>query len=219
MDFRKDIIKHLQAISGKYSMYEVFTDWIKAASLSIENATTIICGGVWEEREKEYISVINRYTNEEQSRFSEMLAMLAMTLEDGEDDVLGGIYMASEMGSKSAGQFFTPFHLSYLTAKVRMEEVVKRYNGEIITLNEPSCGGGGMIIAAAKVLREAGINYQKQLRVIAQDLDWKGCYMTYLQLSLLGIKAKVIQGDSLAIDNDIDPLRVMYTPAAKGCLL
>ena len=65
-------------------------------------------------------------------------------------------------------------------------------------MHEPSTGGGGIIIAAAKVLKDRGLNYQKCLKVVAQDLDWKGVYMTYVQLSLLGIEATVIQGDSLS---------------------
>ena len=31
-----------------------------------------------------------------------------------------------------------------------------------------------------------------------QDMDLKGVYMTYLQLSLPGIRALVVQGDTLA---------------------
>ena len=73
-----------------------------------------------------------------------------------------------------------------------------------------------MIIAAAKVLREKGVDYQKRLRVIAQDLDWKGVYMTYLQLSLLGIRAKVVQGDTLCSPYDqyrTPKNHIMETPA------
>ena len=69
-------------------------------------------------------------------------------------------------------------------------------------------------------MKERGINPQTCLKVVAQDLDWKGVYMTYLQLSVLGIKAIVVQGDTLQ-----DPFtdlahypteRVLLTPAQKG---
>ena len=88
--------------------------------------------------------------------------------------------------------------------------------------NEPSTGGGGMIIAAVKVLKDRGINPQYCMDVVARDLDWKGVYMTYVQLSLLGIKATVVQGDSLGepfIDpRKYSPERVLYTPARKGMI-
>jgi hypothetical protein len=89
-------------------------------------------------------------------------------------------------------------------------------------INEPSTGGGGMIIAAARVLKDRGINPQRCMEVVAQDLDWKGVYMTYVQLSLLGIKATVVQGDTLCEPFDerkYSPERVLYTPARKGLLM
>ena len=62
---------------------------------------------------------------------------------------------------------------------------------------EPSCGAGGNIIAIAEKLKADGINYQERLCVTCQDLDWKAIYMCYVQLSLYGIPAVVVQGDTL----------------------
>ena len=66
-----------------------------------------------------------------------------------------------------------------------------------------------MVIAAAKILQEEGVNYQKVMDVVAQDLDWKGVYMCYVQLSLLGYAAVVQQVDALAL-KPFDVAR--YTP-------
>ena len=128
--------------------------------------------------------------------------------------------MKAELGSKQTGQFFTPYHLSVLTAEMGIPKDISPENPLI--MNEPSAGGG-MIIAAAKVLKRRGLNPQKCMKVIAQDMDWKGVYMTYVQLSLLGIKAAVVQGDTLG-EPAIDPRRypqerVFYTPAIKGMLI
>ena len=49
----------------------------------------------------------------------------------------------------------------------------------------PKCGSGGMVVATAQVLQKRGINYQKTLDVVCQDLDWLAVYMCYVQLSLL----------------------------------
>lgn len=79
-----------------------------------------------------------------------------------------------------------------------------------------------MIIAAVRVLKERGVNPQRCMKVVAQDLDWKGVYMTYLQLSILGIKATVVQGDTLTepyTGKGYPPERVLRTPAEKGVLL
>ena len=77
-----------------------------------------------------------------------------------------------------------------------------------------------MIIAACKVLHEAGFDFQRRLDVVAQDLDWKGVYMTYLQLSLIGCRAIVVQGDTLCDPHtkNYPPERTMRTPAMMGAL-
>ena len=78
-----------------------------------------------------------------------------------------------------------------------------------------------MVIAACRVLHERGFDFQRRLDVVAQDLDWKGVYMTYLQLSLIGCRAIVVQGDTLR-----DPYRdgyprdrIMRTPAMMGMII
>ena len=220
-DPEKKIISTIQGISGKYSPYEVFTDWIRCSALAIQNACTIRGTKAWQDREKLYMDTISRYCEAEQTKFSEMFALLADALTEEMSDVLGDIYMQAGMGSKTTGQFFTPFHLSELCARLSLQKQIESFSGETIELNEPSCGGGGMIIAAAKVLKDAGINPQKHLKIVAQDLDWKGVYMCYLQLSLLGLKATVVQGNTLS-----DPYRkdysaecTMKTPGWMGVLI
>ena len=221
MNRKKEITETINGIAGKYSAYEIFTDWIRCMAMSISNSVTLIHDSVWKEREDIYMSTIQKYSSKERISFCEMTAWLAETLDDGPDDVLGDIYMKSGMGSKAAGQFFTPFHLSELCARLSINMDILKENGAI-ELNEPSCGGGGMIIAVAKTLHDAGINYQKRLRVVAQDLDWKGVYMCYVQLSLLGINAICVQGDTLR--EPFDPARterahMLFTPAKMGVLL
>lgn len=218
MNRKKDIIKSINEISGKYSSYEVFNDWIRCGALVISNSCTLFHNKLWQEREKMYIETMNKYTLKEREKLVEMFGMLWETFEDYTSDILGEIYMEARMGSKAAGQFFTPFHLSELCAK--LSEIEPDANG-IYRINEPSCGGGRMIIAFAKMLKDKGINYQKCMDVVAQDLDWKGVYMTYLQCSILGIRATVVQGNTLLepYDPEYPKERTFHTPAKMGLLL
>lgn len=218
MDRKKEIIKCIESISGRYSAYEIFTDWIKCSSLAISNSMDLHHGKIWKDREQMYLDTVRKYEKEEIHIFTKMLRMLVDTLEDHMHDALGQIYMESGMGSKAAGQFFTPYHLSVMCAKMVIPAPDE--NG-IYYINEPSCGGGGMIIAAALALKEKGINYQRKMHVVAQDLDWKGVYMSYLQLSLLGIKAICVQGNTLSEPYvpGYPPERTLYTPAEMGVLL
>lgn len=72
-----------------------------------------------------------------------------------------------------------------------------------MTVNEPSCGAGGNIIALAEVMKERGINYQQKLEVVCQDIDTKAVYMTYVQMCLYGIPAIVYQSNTLTDPNGI----------------
>lgn len=184
MDRTKEIIKAINSLSGNKSPYQVFSDWIKCAALSISQSCLKI-----KKREQQYIETIKEYPAQE---FSKMAAMLAETIESFPGDVLGNLFMASGWGNKNTGQFFTPYSVSLAAARLQSYE-----NNKTVKMNEPAAGAGGMIIAVAQAMKENGINYQKQLRVIAQDLDLTAFYMCYTQLSLMGIDAKCVQGDTL----------------------
>lgn len=210
----QEIAKKIQRMSDTYTPYVIFTDWCKMLSLSISNACEIIHGDLWKQREKTYIDTASKYTSEQLNTIVELgQALIEVYEQEGPYDALGEIYMVAECGNKSTGQFFTPFHVSVLTAQLQ-----KYPENGIIRLNEPSCGAGGMILATAKVINDRGGNAQRQLRVTAQDLDWNSIYMTYIQLSFNGIDAVCIQGDTL-MNNHFSEEHTLRTPKNKGVLL
>ena len=219
MKAKDEIIKNINEMSGRYSPYNIFCDWVELMAISIYNSCFLLHNKVWESREERYKNIINNYKDKEKDTFVKMFGLLCQALEEDMEDVLGDIYMKSGCGNKNTGQFFTPFHLSRLTAKLNIANV---NDDEILTINEPSVGGGGMIIATALELKEKGINYQKCMRVTAQDLDWKGVYMSFVQFSMLGINATVVQGDTLCdpyIPNNYPEERIFRTPARMGVLI
>lgn len=210
----------IHKLSGTYSEYEIFSDWVKSYAISISNATDIFRENDWENREQQYIEIAKKHGRETMLEFSKMNVMLAEEMEKNMRDVLGEVYMKIGLGSKSIGQFFTPFHISYLTANVSLKSKWSYLEeNNVIKFYEPSCGSGGMVIAIAKIMKENGVNYQRKMKVVAQDLDWKAVYMTYVQLSILGIDAVVQQGDTLEENMDIKKERIMFTPRAKGVLI
>lgn len=213
---KKEIIRKINSMSGSRSSYDIFCDWVKLMAIAIQNQSCLMHDQIWRKRESEYIKTINSY-GEKGIEFAKMFEMLAETMETGLADTLGEIYMESGFGNKNTGQFFTPFHVSETCAKLSL---MGEGGSRVINMNEPSCGGGGMIIAAAKVLKERGINYQKIMRVVAQDLDWKAVHMCYVQLSLLGIDAVVVQGNTLAEANyRLRPRECVFrTPRNVGIL-
>lgn len=218
MNYKKEIIERLNRLSGSRSPYEVFCDWIKCSAISIQNACHIIHNGLWKKREEQFLQTIRPY-GEAGQEFGDMLGLLTMALDQDISDILGQIYMEAELGNKSTGQFFTPFHISRMCAELGLRD---QDGSQKITINEPSCGAGGMVIAAAAALKERKINYQRCLDVVAQDLDWKAVYMCYVQLSLLGIRAVVVQGDTLSdpyLPGKTNTECIFYTPRHMGVLI
>lgn len=219
MQYADEIAKRIFRMSGKYSAAEVFSDWVKVTAYAISNSCQIFHDAVWREREEEYVRIMKGYGPEARNGFCELAALLMDGLENDFGDILGEAYMKMGSASKDKGQFFTPYHLSLLAARLSVGE--PNVDGKY-TINEPACGSGGMILAAAQVLKERGVNYQRAMEVVAQDLEWRVVYMCYVQLSLAGIKAVCVQGDTLLhpyIPGKADPGHIFYTPAKRGMLL
>lgn len=212
---KKEIVKLINKMQGKYNTYELFMDWVKCMAISIHNACHLVQDETWRMREQEYLKIITKYNKEERDMFAQMFNMLTLTLENNITDALGEIYMAG-CGNKGTGQFFTPFHVSEMMVRLNLPDKIE---GKLI-INEPSCGAGGMLVAMCKYYKEKGVDYQHKVKVIAQDLDWNAVYMTYVQISLLGVDGIVYQGDTLC-DPDTSKYssyRVFETPARMGLL-
>lgn len=137
--------------------------------------------------------------------------MLVNHLEKRPRDVLGDIFHELELHNEQKGQFFTPLPICQMMAKMTVgnnAQNIIAQNG-FITLSEPACGTGAMIIAAADELHTQGINYQQNVHVTAIDLDSTCVHAAYVQFSLLHIPAAVIHGDTLTLKE----YSQWYTPA------
>ena len=62
MDWKKEIIKAMEKFSGRYSQYTVFMDWVTCIALAIQNGCTIFQGKVWQDREKHYHNIMEKYS-------------------------------------------------------------------------------------------------------------------------------------------------------------
>jgi len=116
-----------------------------------------------------------------------------------------------ELTNKWTGQFFTPYDLCRFMAKMQISDDMRQVIAErgFIRANEPACGAGAMIIALCTEMKAAGINYQKALHFIAQDIDIRAVHMTYLQLSLLHCPAVIVHGNTPTLEERSR----WYTPA------
>lgn len=179
------------------SSWEVWADFVTMSALAISNAFDQQ-GKVHDDREREYLSIINRYPKKEQQIFPELLGKLVEALEaDPEQDFLGEMFMSLELGSHWKGQFFTPYSICQLMAAMAIEnrksEIQER---GWVSINDPCCGAGALLIAARNEMVKQGIG-PRQALYVAQDIDRTAALMCYLQLSLLGCAGYVVVGDTL----------------------
>lgn len=201
---KKEFVKTVMNMSGKYSTSQVFRDFVTIAALSLQNASGsfIQKEADFEERENTVKTTLALYTQEEQEKLARLLYLVTMALEDKFGDFLGECFGLLEVNNKNVGQFFTPYCVSKLCArcifdKAEAERTIKEKG--YIGMTEPACGSGGMIMAYMDVLKTNGINYQKDCLVMANDIDQRCSYMTYIQLSLIGVPAIVTVGDTLTL--------------------
>lgn len=204
MDYLKEFISKLNNLDKARRVNEVFKDFLTLCTCSLAQPFYRS-----DEIEQRYLNTVNQYTKEQAEEFSKLLALLVMALEEKHQDFLGQVYMQLNLGNVTTGQFFTPYHVSKLMSEINFIEIEdKLKDQEFITLSDPCCGSAGMIIAFAETMKNKGYNYQNQLYVEAIDIDEMCFMMTYIQISLLGVSARVMLGDSLAWKFQ----QVLYTP-------
>lgn len=200
LDSRKEFLKTFKQLTYHHRAWDIWRDFITMFACSLSNP---VDKTHYDDREKMYLRIIRKYNKQEQNLFPELAAHTVMALEENpEQDFLGGIFMELGLGNGSNGQFFTPYHVCDLMAKVAMDGGVIREVKEkgYITINDPCCGAGATLIAgiheARRQLEKENLNFQNHILVVAQDIDMTVALMCYIQLSLLGVAGFIKIGNT-----------------------
>lgn len=89
---------------------------------------------------------------------SQLLAHVVNGLGEASGDFLGRVFMQLELGDKYRGQFFTPWDVARMMAAMQLGDTEALFRDKpFITLSEPACGAGCMVLAFADVLRKGGV--------------------------------------------------------------
>lgn len=212
-----EIAKILDAIQG-FDTYTVISDFFAMSAIAVRN--NVDFGREWQAYEDRYKAIVKKYNKTDLQAFVRALAVFQGWIGQAIDgqiefrDFAGELYMDSGTSNGKAGQFFTPFSVSSVMAEVdldtdRMKKELEEDPDKVITIYEPTCGAGGIIVAAIDKLRRENINYSWNVFVDCGDIDPRCVHMTYLTLSLLGVPAVVRRGDALALDYS----ETWFTPA------
>lgn len=197
-------IKTFNDIARHRHRYEVFRDFVTMAAIAVHNGIARD-----EKLEAEYLQIVGRYAKEDVTSFAHLLGQLVILLDPEPYDVLGQLYMELELGSAHTGQFFTPPELSELMARLSYGDALATLDKPFVTLQEPACGAGGMVLAFVKVMLSHGHNPAERMWAHCQDVDRLAALMCYLQLALWNVPAVVVVGNTLALE----AREVFYTPA------
>lgn len=202
----KEMVKMLNSISTKkYSNWQVFTDFIELSALAISNSVDKLH---FDEREKRYLDIIGKYSHDDAMVFPQILTELTQVMQRSAEqkdfpDYLGTLFHEMEFHNKQKGQFFTPKNLADMCAEMtvggRDFKAVIAEKG-YIAMHEPASGSGVMVLALAGALAKKGYDWSTQMYVLAQDLDVRCVHMCYIQLSLYGIPAVVVNGNTLSME-------------------
>lgn len=196
---KKFISDSIRKLGVKYGTHEALKDVVICIAYSFANATYFK-----EEREKEYLRIINKYSKEEQQLFPQILTALVNEYTKSTEpiDILGDIYENLNLIKKDSSQFFTPLEICDLIARVTTtkddtENTIKEKG--YIVISDPTCGSGRILYAAYNELLDKKVPNNKIL-LQGDDLDLTCCCMTYIQLSLMGANAVIHHQNTLTMD-------------------
>lgn len=193
----KEFLKLFSQLTYSRSAWQVWEDLMTVMACSISNAVDRR-KEPYERREREYARAIKALGGVDIP--AQMLGKVVMALEENPNqDFLGQLYMNLNLGSHWHGQFFTPFHICELMAKINISEGCQAEIEEkgYVSVCDPCVGAGAMLIAAATAFRECKVNYHTSVLFIGQDIDSVVAKMAYIQLSLLGCPGYITVGNSL----------------------
>jgi type I restriction-modification system DNA methylase subunit len=193
MNYKKEFIQLIEESHGYKHPSECLRDFTEMAKIAIAQPFYKS-----EQLEERFLFLSKRYKST--SNFPKMLALVVQALDTNpEQDFLGSIYMESGLGNKRIGQFFTPYELASLNARVLFDKAgidSAIADKGFVSIHEPACGTGTHLIAWREVMVDAGYGSFDCL-VHATDLD-RFCYeATYVQLSLLGVCGLIMHGNTL----------------------
>ena len=199
-EFRK-LLRDLSA-GGSKRQWEIYQDFCELAFCALSK-TAEWDADKRERREARYMEMIARYSHEDAQVFPKMLALTHEGIEDGTRDFLGSIYEEEGFGDQRfGGQFFTPWPVAEMMARVTYGDGGGPFeNKPFVTVAEPACGAGRMILAFANVVRSEGAEPGKRVWFDGTDLDRQCAFMTYVQMALAGIAGIVRHANSISFES------------------
>ena len=188
-DHVADVLAPLETITGYgFGRYDVFRDWVRLmlAGLQRDDETYLgILSGY--DREREY-----KTGQRPADLFAQAFAELMVAMKATNQDVLGDAYETFGMQNEAFGQHFTPHNIADMMAE--MQTPVDECDPEPpVTIADPACGSGRMLIYAARREDVHTISF-------GQDKDLLCVQMAALNCCFFNMDAALVWGDTLLLE-------------------
>ncbi|AWX05162.1 N-6 DNA methylase [Citrobacter freundii] len=201
---RKQFIRLFNDTARYMRRWDVFCDFITLSASELDLARILTPENIERSRK-----VCERYEAADIQKMHDLFILMVCALDAKFHDFLGAIFMELELGSNGMGQYFTPYSVQSMMARMMMPGVKESIRREgFVTVSDPASGAAGMIIAYAECLLDAGYDHSNHMFGSCIDIDPIAADMAFVQLSLLGIPAEVITGNTLTMNLH----RARYTP-------
>jgi hypothetical protein len=225
-DLRLEYPRHLQEIASKsgYQLGEVWTAFLRLSACcmvgpTMQQAVMLDAMGRglrgWSRigglphREAEYEAERKRWDDASMTRFAHAHAQ--MMLEAGEHcyrDILGPVHQEwlGKKGQQWGGEFHTPYAISSAMARM-LCDLNTFEHPDPVTVQEPACGSGQLILCLVEWMHENNLNGTR-IQLEAWDISPAAVDMCLINLTLYGVPARVVHGNTLKLE----AWRHFYTP-------
>lgn len=193
----KELAKRIDAMRPfGYHTCDNFAILMELMAIGLSN---IVKHPGWEERERQYLQLV-KTIDIDAAASAAGFVMDWFTKQPEPIDLLGPFHTWVGMDNAGTGQFFTPWHVSVMMAKMQFgskEDVERQIKAKgYIAIADPTCGAGGMLVAAANALSALDIDPQKAI-YYGTELMPTTAYTAFVQCALYGLPAVIQHGDSL----------------------
>ena len=180
----KELLKGFESsrVFSHMHPYDLYRQWLEAVWAMLE---------MWRDPEA-FKAATCKFTYEQGAELGRLFNLYVSAVEDMPfSDILGELFMRLDINSVRAGQFFTPFPIAEFMAKIQfdsdtfMSQVKEK---GCVTVCDPACGSGVMLLAFAKVVHDAlGRDGTNKLELYGMDTDIRCVNMCRIQLRLNGL--------------------------------
>ena len=141
----EEFIKVFHEMSARYGRSELWYDYIDMHAIALANTCDLRCRDA---REEQYNAIVQKYDEKTVQQFAVLTAItMAALLENPEQDFLGTVYHNLGLSKSQAGQFFTPYNVGQMMARINMPDSLVLDKSRILRVNDPCCGAGCLLLA------------------------------------------------------------------------